>query len=50
VMADPALRAALEKVGARPVGSSPAEFKAQIQREITNMKKLVAERHIQLDQ
>jgi tripartite-type tricarboxylate transporter receptor subunit TctC len=50
VMADPALREQLEKVGARPVGNSPAEFKAQIQREIANMKKLVAERHIQLDQ
>ncbi len=50
VMADPTLRAGLEKVGARPVGNSPAEFKAQIQREIANMKKLVAERHIKLDQ
>jgi tripartite-type tricarboxylate transporter receptor subunit TctC len=50
VMADPTLRAALEKVGARPVGNSPAEFKEQIQREIANMKKLVAERHIKLDQ
>jgi tripartite-type tricarboxylate transporter receptor subunit TctC len=50
VMADPDLRAKLEKVGARPVGNSPAEFKAQIEREIANMKKLVAERHIKLDQ
>ena len=50
VMADPTLRAALEKAGARPVGNSPAEFKAQIQREIANMKKLVKERNIQLDQ
>jgi len=50
VMADPEMRARLEKVGARPVGNSPAEFKAQIQREIANMKKLVAERHIKLDQ
>ena len=50
VMADPDLRAKLEKVGARPVGNSPAQFKAQIQREIANMKKLVAERHITLEQ
>lgn len=50
VMHDPDLRTKIEKVGARPVGSSPAEFKAQIQHEIANMKKLVNERHIHLDQ
>ncbi len=49
VMAQPELRAQIEKVGARPVGNSPAEFKAQIQREIGRMKQLVKERNIQLN-
>ena len=44
----PELRAQLEKVGARPVGSTPAEFAAQIKREQERMKKLVKERGIQL--
>ena len=44
----PELRAALEKVGARPVGNSPAEFAAQIKSEQERMKKLVKERGIQL--
>ena len=48
VMADPTLRERLEKVGARPVGNTSAEFKAQIKSEIARMKQLVAERHIQL--
>ncbi|HET7546821.1 MAG TPA: tripartite tricarboxylate transporter substrate binding protein [Usitatibacter sp.] len=48
VMADPGLRERLEKVGARPVGNSSAEFKAQIKGEIARMKQLVAERNIQL--
>lgn len=50
VMAQPELRAQLEKVGARPVGNSPAEFKAQIQSEIARMKQLVKERNIKLDE
>jgi len=50
VMANPELRAALEKVGARPVGNSPAEFTAQIQGEIARMKKLVKERNITLSE
>jgi tripartite-type tricarboxylate transporter receptor subunit TctC len=50
VMASPDLRAALEKVGARPVGNSPAEFAAQIRREIERMKRLVKERQIKLDE
>ncbi len=50
VMASPDLRAALEKVGARPVGNSPAEFAAQVRREIERMKRLVKERQIKLDE
>lgn len=48
VEADPEFRAKIEKVGARPVGNTPAEFKAQIGEEIARMKKLVQERHIEL--
>jgi tripartite-type tricarboxylate transporter receptor subunit TctC len=50
VMADPGLRAQLEKIGARPVGSTPAEFAAQIKGEIERMKRLVKERNIKLDE
>lgn len=49
VMADPALRERLEKVGARPVGNSSAEFKAQIKGEIGRMKQVVKERNIRLE-
>lgn len=49
-MADPGLRERLEKVGARPVGNSPAEFKAQIKDEIARMKQVVKERNIRLDE
>ncbi len=45
---NPELRERLEKVGARPVGSSPAEFAAQIRSEQERMKKLVKERGVQL--
>ena len=48
VEADPEFRAKIEGVGARPVGNTPAEFKAQIGDEINRMKKLVQERHIEL--
>lgn len=48
VEADPEFRARIENVGARPVGNTPAEFKAQIGEEIARMKKLVQERHIEL--
>jgi tripartite-type tricarboxylate transporter receptor subunit TctC len=48
VEADPDFRSKIENVGARPVGNTPAEFKAQIGREIERMKKLVQERNIQL--
>ena len=50
VMAAPELRAQLEKVGARPVGNSPAQFTAQIRSEIERMKRLVRERQIKLDE
>ena len=49
VMANADFRAAIEKVGARPVGNSPAEFAAQIRSEIDRMKRLVQERNIKLD-
>jgi len=39
----------VEKVGARPVGNSPAEFKAQINREVEATKKLVKERNIKFE-
>jgi len=50
VMANPEMRAKIEQVGARPVGNSPAEFTAQIRREVAHMKQLVKERNIKLDQ
>ena len=50
VMASPELRKKLEEIGARPVGNSPAEFKAQVKSEIDRMKKLVKERNIQLQE
>jgi len=43
-------RAAIEKVGARPVLSSPADFAAQVKSEIDRMKKLVQDRNIKLDE
>ena len=48
VEADPDFRAKIENVGARPVGNTPAEFKAQIGQEIERMKKLVKERNVKL--
>jgi tripartite-type tricarboxylate transporter receptor subunit TctC len=48
-MASPDLRAKLEKIGARPVGSTPAEFTAQMKSEIERMKQLVRDRNIKLD-
>ena len=50
VMASPEFRAQIEKVGARPVGNSPAEFTAQIRGEIARLKRLVTERQIKLDE
>jgi tripartite-type tricarboxylate transporter receptor subunit TctC len=50
VMADPELRSRLENAGARPVGSSPAEFLAQIRSEVARMKQLVQQRNIKLEE
>ena len=49
LIANPDFRAKLEKIGARPVGNSPAEFKAQILREVEETKKLVKERNIKFE-
>ena len=49
-MASPELRERLEKIGARPVGNTPAEFAAQIRTEIERTKKLVKERNIKLQE
>lgn len=49
VIANPEFRAKLEKVGARPVGNSPAEFKTQILREVEATKKLVKDRSIKFE-
>lgn len=49
VIANPEFRAKVEKVGARPVGNSPAEFKAQVLAEVERTKKLVKERNIKFD-
>jgi len=49
VIGNPDFRAKLEKIGARPVGNSPAEFKAQILREAAQTKKIVKERNIKFE-
>ncbi|MEP7068139.1 MAG: tripartite tricarboxylate transporter substrate binding protein [Usitatibacter sp.] len=49
VEADPEFRDRVEKVGARPVGNSPAEFAAQVRREVERTRKLITERNIKLD-
>ena len=49
VIANPEFRARVEKTGAHPVGNSPAEFKAQILREVEQTKKLVKERSIKFE-
>lgn len=49
VIANPDFRAKVEKIGARPVGNSPAEFKAQILREVEQTRKLVRERNIKFE-
>ena len=49
VITNPDFRAKVEKVGARPVGSSPAEFKAQILREVEQTKQIVKERNIKFE-
>ena len=49
VVANPEFRAKVEQVGARPVGSSPTDFAAQIRAEQERMRKLVKERNIKLE-
>jgi tripartite-type tricarboxylate transporter receptor subunit TctC len=49
VINNPDFRAKVEKIGARPVGNSPAEFKAQILREVEQTKKLVKDRNIKFE-
>jgi len=49
IVADPDFRAKIEGVGARPVGSSPAEFTAQVKGEIERTKKLIADRKLKLE-
>ena len=49
VVADPDFRTKVEAVGARPVGSSPAEFTAQVKGEIEKTRKLIAERKLKLE-
>jgi tripartite-type tricarboxylate transporter receptor subunit TctC len=50
VMANPEWRAQIEKIGARPVGSSPQEFAAQVRGEIDRMKRVAKERNITLSE
>lgn len=49
VIANPDFRTKVERIGARPVGNTPAEFKAQILREVAATKKLVKERNIKFE-
>jgi tripartite-type tricarboxylate transporter receptor subunit TctC len=49
-MASPELRQRLQDVGARAVGNSGSEFKAQIGREIGRMKEVVQKRNIKLQE
>ena len=49
IVADPDFRAKIEGVGARPVGSSPAEFTAQVKGEVERTKKLIADRKLKLE-
>ena len=49
-MANPELRQKLEQIGARPVGSAPAEFTAQVKSEIERMKQVVKSRNIKLQE
>jgi tripartite-type tricarboxylate transporter receptor subunit TctC len=50
VMANPDVRARIEKAGASPVGNAPAEYAAQMQAEFNAMKKLIAVRNISLEE
>ncbi|MBP0625181.1 Bug family tripartite tricarboxylate transporter substrate binding protein [Cupriavidus consociatus] len=50
VLARPEVRAQLERAGAIPVGSSPAEYSAQLKSELDAMRKLVQTRKIEMTQ
>lgn len=50
VMASPEVRERVNKLGATPVGNSPAEFTAQIHSELEKMRALVKARNISLDE
>ena len=49
-LSNPALRGRIEQLGARPVGSTPAEFTAQIKGEIARTRSLIKDRHIKLEE
>lgn len=49
-IANPELRKKIEDVGARPVGSTPQEFTAQVRSEIGRMKEVVKSRNIKLQE
>lgn len=49
VMKDPDFLQKLDQNGAFPIGNSPAEFKAQIQREIAKWKRVVDQKKISLE-
>lgn len=49
VLADPDVRATLEKQGAAPVGNTPEEFRAEIQREYKKAQDIVKARNIKLE-
>ena len=46
VYADPAFRAGLEKLGMTPVGNSPAEARAFVERERARWNKVIETEHI----
>ncbi|KAG1192225.1 hypothetical protein G6F35_013666 [Rhizopus arrhizus] len=46
VYADPAFRAGLEKLGMTPVGNSPAEARAFVERELARWNKVIETEHI----
>ena len=50
VMANPDVRARIEKAGANPVGNTPSEYAAQMHAEFDAMKKLIATRKISLEE
>jgi tripartite-type tricarboxylate transporter receptor subunit TctC len=50
VMAMPDVRERVRKLGATPVGNSPAEFSAQIRGEVDKMRALVKARNISLEE